>query len=92
MNLVLHVKKKWWDQIYRGIKKNEFRLATPYWKKRLEGRTYDKIIVKLGYPKATNEELSLTFDWIGAHKETIKHEEWGYRKRRVYNIPLRGRK
>lgn len=34
----LHLKKKWFDKIKSGQKKHEYRLATPYWEKRLNRR------------------------------------------------------
>ena len=48
---VLHLTlfRKWFDDIARGIKKNEFRVAKPYWVKRLKGRQYDEIHIRNGY-------------------------------------------
>jgi hypothetical protein len=49
--LHLPVKKIYFDQIKSGKKLDEYRLVTEYWKKRLEGRDYDEVHVKCGYPK-----------------------------------------
>lgn len=88
MNLTLHLKKKWWDQIHSGKKKAEYRLATPYWKKRLEGRDYEHIILKLGYPKEDNDSRSMIFAWNGASLTNVISSEWNYESKRVYEIPL----
>ncbi|EAQ5647929.1 ASCH domain-containing protein, partial [Salmonella enterica] len=50
--LHLPVKKIYFDQIKSGEKPDEYRLVTDYWIKRLEGREYDEVHVKCGYPKA----------------------------------------
>ncbi|WP_455657249.1 hypothetical protein [Photorhabdus khanii] len=49
--LHLPVKKIYFDQIKSGEKSDEYRLVTEYWKKRLEGRDYDEVYVKCGYPR-----------------------------------------
>ena len=55
MTATLHLPLKavYFDQIRDGAKREEFRLVTPYWRKRLEGRTYDRIVLTLGYPKGS---------------------------------------
>jgi hypothetical protein len=39
--LHLNLNAEYFDQINSGEKPDEYRLCTPYWVKRLEGRTYD---------------------------------------------------
>lgn len=48
---VLHLilVRKWFAKIADGTKKSEYRQATPYWKRRLEGRDYDLIQFRNGY-------------------------------------------
>ncbi len=79
MKRVLHlpVKRVYFDQIKAGLKPEEFRLQNDYWKKRLEGRDYDEIHVKLGYPKAGDNSRILIFPWRGFVKKTIDHEHFG---------------
>ena len=50
---VLHLtlKKKWFDMIARGEKKEEYREMKPYWHKRLANKTYDVISFRNGYAK-----------------------------------------
>jgi len=49
--LFLILKKKWFDKINSGKKKEEYRLITPFWTKRLLNREYDSVIFQLGYNK-----------------------------------------
>ncbi len=47
--LSLNLHRQWFDEIAVGKKKFEYREAKPFWKKRLEGRTYDEIHFRNGY-------------------------------------------
>tara|TARA_A100001201_G_scaffold6509_1_gene10780 strand:- start:76 stop:348 length:273 start_codon:yes stop_codon:yes gene_type:complete len=53
MNKVLHLvlKRKYFERIYNGVKKTEYRYLTPYWKKRIEGKHYTHIKFQLAYSK-----------------------------------------
>ena len=48
---ILHMtlKKKWFDMIASGVKKEEYRETKPYWDKRLIGKHYDVIKFRNGY-------------------------------------------
>lgn len=47
LHLTLH--KKWFYKIAHGTKRWEFREVKPYWRARLEGRTYKTVRFKNGY-------------------------------------------
>jgi hypothetical protein len=51
VNLVLHLKKEYFDQIAFGKKIEEYRLDNLYWQKRIEGCNYEQIILLCGYHK-----------------------------------------
>ena len=51
--LILPIKKKWFDMIISGEKKEEYREIKPYWTKRFYNELNDLIIVR-----DNNEELS----------------------------------
>lgn len=51
MTLHLTLKKKWFDMIASGIKREEYREMKPYWDKRLMLKTYDVIQFRNGYSK-----------------------------------------
>lgn len=49
--LHLTLKKKWFDMIASGIKREEYREMKPYWHKRLLNKHYDAIRFRNGYKK-----------------------------------------
>lgn len=49
--LHLNVNGEYFDDVKSGTKGEEYRLFNDYWCKRLEGREYDEIHYKKGYPK-----------------------------------------
>ena len=56
---VLHLtlEREWFDQIAKGVKRKEYREYKPYWKSRLEGRTFDLILFRNGYASNAPEIL-----------------------------------
>ena len=88
MNLILNLKKEYFEQIEAGIKKEEYRLCTPYWQKRIEGKNFNKVIIKLGYPKKSEIDKILTFPWNGYEKKKIIHKHFGSSEVEVYSIRL----
>lgn len=86
--LILNLKREYFEQIKSGIKTEEYRLCTPYWQKRLENKNYDKIIVKLGYPKNSETEKIVTFHWRGYKKKKIIHRHFGSDPVKVYAIKV----
>lgn len=86
--LTLHLKAIYFEQIKAGTKTQEFRLRTPYWRKRLEGREYNFVVVTLGYPARDDTERRLAFPWRGYKVKTIKHEHFGPASVEVFAINL----
>jgi len=78
-DLIIPVKGIYFDQIAAGTKFHEFRLQTPFWTKRLEGRTYRHVVMTRGYPKGggVEGETRLTRVWRGYDRRTIQHEHFG---------------
>lgn len=75
--LTLALKGEYFDQIKAGCKPEEFRLANDYWRKRLDGRTYDRIELTRGYPKRSDSERRLVLPWRGFRLTTITHPHFG---------------
>ncbi len=86
MNLTLNLKREYFEQIASGEKIEEFRLATPYWKKRLENRDYEKIVLCLGYPKRGDMSQRIVREWRGAEKKFITHPHFGQDPVEVFAI------
>lgn len=75
--LTLALKGEYFDAIKAGTKQEEFRLLTPYWIKRLEGRSYDGIELTKGYPKRGDHDRRLLLPWQGLRVTTITHPHFG---------------
>lgn len=75
--LVLPVKREYFEQMRDGTKLAEYRLCTEYWRRRLLGRTYDSVVITLGYPKKDDAARRLVFPWRGYKVETIQHKHFG---------------
>lgn len=71
--LILPLKKKWYDMIASGEKKEEYRERTPYWHKRLcnlvwedvnrcyQFKHFDAVTFTLGYPRKADMDRRMTF-------------------------------
>lgn len=91
-NRVLHLslKAEYFNAIKSGAKVLEFRLATPYWEKRLAGQTYDRIELTLGYPARGDEERRISRPWRGYVRQTIQHPHFGPDPVEVFAIDVEG--
>ena len=87
-----NVKGVYFNQALSGDKPFEYRLRTPYWKKRIEGREYKNIIYKHGYPKKGDKSKTLIFPWRGYELQTITHPHFGNDPVDVYAIVLKKEK
>ncbi len=88
MSRTLHlpVKAVYFHEMKAGTKLFEYRLKTDYWRKRLENREYDEVKVKLGYPKADDQERILVCPWLGYEEQTITHPHFGDQPVQVFAI------
>ena len=75
--LHLNLKGEYFDQVKAGAKLHEFRLQTVYWTKRLEGRSFDGIVLKKGYPKAGDPDRTIERPWRGFALQVITHPHFG---------------
>lgn len=88
MDLRIAVKQEYFDAMKTGEKTEEYRLVNPYWSKRLDRRTYDKIIITAGYPKAADQSRTIVFPYNGYVVKDIRHEHFGPEPVRVYALKL----
>jgi hypothetical protein len=89
-DLILPVKRMYFEQIQGGTKKAEYRLTTGFWRKRIEGRTFDRVVITLGYPKRDDKARRLEFPWRGYSIETITHPHFGGMPVEVFAIAVGG--
>lgn len=76
-DLILPLKAEYFHAIREGRKPLEYRVRTPYWRKRLEGRTFDRVVLTLGYPPAADTERRMVLPWRGYVEQTITHPFFG---------------
>jgi hypothetical protein len=87
-DLILPLKVEYFNAIKAGTKTEEFRLCTPYWIRRLEGRTFDRIVLTLGYPAASDTTRRLVRAWRGMRTTTITHPHFGPARVDVFAIDV----
>ena len=84
MVLTLPIKKKWFDMIASGVKKEEYRGLTPYYESRL-GKHLDgngfRIVLRNGYKKDSPKLSCFVSLRIGNGRP-----EWGAEPGKVYFI------
>ena len=90
-DLVLPLKRVYFDEIKAGTKTEEYRLCTPYWQKRLYSPfgSYDRIVLTLGYPARGDHARRLILPWRGYSIKTITHPHFGPDPVQVYAIYVR---
>ncbi len=84
--LTLNVTGQYFGEMRDLTKSWEYRLVTPYWRKRLEGKTFDQVVIKWGYPKADDASRHLVRPWRGYEIQTITHPHFGPNPVEVYAI------
>ncbi|KAB1444162.1 ASCH domain-containing protein [Bordetella bronchiseptica] len=89
-DLHLALKGEYFDAIKAGTKVEEYRLCTPYWKKRLEipFELYDRIVLTRGYPAKGDESRRLLLPWQGYSIKSITHPHFGPDPVMVYAIKV----
>lgn len=84
--LTLQLKAEYFDAIKDGTKIEEYRLVTDFWRRRLEGKTFDKIVLTKGYPSILAFDRRITRPWRGLTVKTITHKHFGPDPVEVYAI------
>lgn len=75
--LTLRLKAVYFHDIANEVKPWEYRLATPYWRTRIEGRQYDYVLLTLGYPARTNLDHQMLKPWRGYVEQPLVHPHFG---------------
>lgn len=87
-DLILNVKTEYFNEIKSGQKIKEYRLVNDYWNRRLAGKKFDNVIIRLGYSKAGDSSREMIFQFRGYDIETISHKHFGEKPVQVYAIIL----
>ncbi len=75
--LHLNLKKEYFDAIKSGEKMLEYRRYTSFWRKIIEGKDFDQILIKCGYPPAEDGQRIIARAWLGYEIQTITHPHFG---------------
>ncbi len=88
-DLILPLKAEYFNAIKAGTKLEEYRLRTPFWCKRLEGKTFEHVVLTLGYPSRDDAARRLVLPWRGMRETTIQHPHFGPDPVEVFAIDVR---
>ena len=78
--LHLTLEREWFDDIVRGVKHEEYRNLKDYWKKRLDGRTYDIVRFRNGYASDAPE---MDVEFLGVDK---RHDCYAIRLGKILSL------
>lgn len=84
--LHLNLKAEYFDAIVAGTKPYEYRRRTPFWARIIEGKEFDQVLVKSGYPPAGDANRHSARQWRGYELQTITHPHFGPDPVEVYAI------
>lgn len=76
--LYLPLKREYFEAIRSGEKTEEYRLYNSYWRKRLEGKEFDHILLTLGYPSVDDHDRRLFRPWKGYTIKDIIHPHFSF--------------
>lgn len=82
------MKSEYFLAIQAGVKVIEFRQTTDFWKKRIQGRNYENVIITLGYPRREDHERRIVRPWRGYEVQIITHPHFGPSPVEVFAIYL----
>ncbi|WCZ56991.1 hypothetical protein K56_051 [Salmonella phage Kenya-K56] len=87
-NLQLAVKGEYFDAIKSGEKTEEYRLVNGYWRKRLVGRDFDRLIITKGYPKRDDASRRIECKYRGYEIKEITRPHFGNAPVEVFAIKV----
>jgi hypothetical protein len=88
-DLTLVVKAEFFEAIRKGQKLEDYRVASEYWRKRIEKEGIERVKIRLGFPKEEHPWNTMTFKFNGFERKRIKTKTYGDSE--VYAIDLRKR-
>ena len=89
-DLVLHVSLRPFMMLKAGIKKEEYRLRTSYWNRRLsdDKLPFRNVIIHHGYPASGEQGRTLIFKFMGIIEKEVTDPFFGENPVLVHAIQL----
>jgi len=87
-DLILPLKREYFEAIRDGSKTEEYRLVGKHWRTRLESEPFDSVVLLLGYPARDDHARRLVLPWRGYTIKTITHPHFGPNPVEVYAIKV----
>lgn len=87
-DLILPLRAEFFHAIRDGRKLEEFRLRNAYWRRRIEGKTFERVVLTLGYPARDDHQRRIVLPWQGVRLTTIEHSIFGPSPVEVYAIKV----
>ncbi len=87
-DLILPLKREYFELIKNGSKQFEYRLFNDYWRKRIEGKNYDRIVLTLGYPRKDDSDRRIVRVYKKPEVITIQHPHFGNEPVKVYSFDV----
>ena len=72
--LVINIKKKYFNEILNGTKKEEFRKKTKFWETRILNREYTHVVFRNGYKK---NAPTITLRYLGYDVKNLQRDFFG---------------
>lgn len=89
MKLQLTIKKKYFDEIFLGVKTEEYRVVKSYWSKRIIDKKYSHIIFTNGY---SQNSPKIEVEYLGYEIKKIKHDFFGSKKVNCFVLKIKNPK
>jgi hypothetical protein len=86
--LQLALKAEFFHAIQAGTKTEEYRMANTFWAKRLHGKTFDRVVLTLGYPSRKDHARRIVKPWRGMRTTEIQHPLFGSEPVQVFAIDV----
>jgi ASC-1-like (ASCH) protein len=86
--LQLALKAEYFHAIQSGTKTEEYRLVNTFWAKRLQGKTFDRVVLTLGYPSRRDHTRRIVKPWRGVKQTEILHPFFGSKPVKVFAIDV----
>lgn len=88
--LQLALKAEYFHAIRAGAKTEEYRRVNVFWSKRLYRKTFERLVLTLGYPSRRDHTRRIVKPWLGMRVTEVVHPLFGEHPVWVFAIDVSG--